>query len=241
MSRQPGVDRGRLQPELAAGIAALGLSVPSTAVERLLDYLALLAKWNAVYNLTAVRNPEAMLVQHLLDSLSVVGPLAERGRAVGASGGDAPPFAGVLDVGSGGGLPGIVLAIVWPEVRIDLVEPVGKKAAFLRQCALELALTHVNVHAARVEDLGGAGIPVPGLVICRAFAALPDFVAGIGALVGPTTIVAAMKGVVPHEEIAALADGWAVREILPLSVPQLAAERHLLLLGRSGGATHSPG
>ena len=212
-----------LDRDLRAGVARLDLALPDSAIGKLLDYLALLAKWNAVYNLTAVREPRAMLIQHLLDSLAIVTPLASRARA---------PLTCVVDVGSGGGLPGIVLAIVWPDTRIHLIEPVGKKAAFLRQCALELALAHVEIHATRVEDLDSAATIAPDLIVCRAFASLADFVAGIGALAGPTTIVAAMKGVVPRDEIAALGDGWSVAEILPLEVPLLDAERHLLLLER---------
>lgn len=252
------LDRGALERELAAGLAQLHLELPDAAIGKLLDYLALLSKWNAVYNLTAVREPRAMLVQHLLDSLAIVAPLAARGAAPGNGGegnggesnggegdgasrtgaeGEPPgsdaPYRCVVDVGSGGGLPGIVLAIVWPRTRIHLVEPVGKKAAFLRQCAVELALAHVEVHASRVEELEPGSSLAPDLILCRAFASLPDFVSGIEALVGPSTIVAAMKGVVPRDEIAALGGGWSVAEILPLQVPLLDAERHLLLLERS--------
>lgn len=242
------LDRGALERELAAGLAQLHLELPDAAIGKLLDYLALLSKWNAVYNLTAVREPRAMLVQHLLDSLAIVAPLAARGAAPGNGGestaaestgaeGEPPgsdaPYRCVVDVGSGGGLPGIVLAIVWPRTRIHLVEPVGKKAAFLRQCAVELALAHVEVHASRVEELQLGPALAPDLILCRAFASLPDFVSGIEALVGPSTLVAAMKGVVPRDEIAALGGGWSVAEILPLQVPLLDAERHLLLLERS--------
>lgn len=223
-SSQAAFDREALEAELRAGLAELGLVLPEPAIGALLDYLALLAKWNAVYNLTAVREPRAMLVQHLLDSLAIVPPLAAHGR-----------FDCVVDVGSGGGLPGIVLAIVWPESRIHLVEPVGKKAAFLRQCAVELALAHVEVHATHVEALQPGPALSADLIVCRAFASLADFVAGIARLVGPTTIVAAMKGVVPHDEIAALPADWRVAEILPLKVPMLQAERHLLRLDRRDG------
>jgi 16S rRNA (guanine527-N7)-methyltransferase len=242
------LDRGALERELAAGLAQLHLELPDAAIGKLLDYLALLSKWNAVYNLTAVREPRAMLTQHLLDSLAIVAPLAARGAAPGNGGestaaestgaegqppGSDAPYRCVVDVGSGGGLPGIVLAIVWPRTRIHLVEPVGKKAAFLRQCTVELALAHVEVHASRVEELQPGPALAPDLILCRAFASLPDFVSGIEALVGPSTLVAAMKGVVPRDEIAALGGGWSVAEILPLQVPLLDAERHLLLLERS--------
>src|SRR5690606_8417142 len=146
-------------------------------------------------------------------------PNASANASAGAAIPSGDPFACVVDVGSGGGLPGIVLAIVWPRTRIHLVEPVGKKAAFLRQCALELALAHVEVYATRVEELVPGPDLAPDLILCRAFASLPDFVSGIDALAGPTTIVAAMKGVVPRDEIAALGGGWSVAEILPLDVP----------------------
>ncbi|MCM5571188.1 16S rRNA (guanine(527)-N(7))-methyltransferase RsmG [Burkholderiaceae bacterium FT117] len=222
-------DRDALEAELKAGVASLGLVLPQPAIGALLDYLALLAKWNAVYNLTAVRDPRSMLVQHLLDSLAIVGPLSRKG-----------PFRCVVDVGSGGGLPGIVLAIVWPDTRIHLVEPVGKKAAFLRQCAVELALAHVEVHATHVESLEPGPSLDPDLIVCRAFASLADFAAGIERLAGPTTIVAAMKGVVPHDEIAALPEGWSVAEVVPLDVPRLDAERHLLLLDRRGATACGP-
>lgn len=155
-SRAAAFDRAALARELTAGLRALGLGAivdeghrPAAAlVERLLDYLALLAKWNATYNLTAIRDPGQMLVHHLLDSLAIVAPLAARlPQRAGA------PAGRLVDVGSGAGLPGIVLALAWPGVRILLVEPVGKKAAFLRQCRAELALTNVEVAAARVESL----------------------------------------------------------------------------------------
>lgn len=248
-------DRRALGAQLHAGLVALALPLDDTVQARLLDYLELLAKWNAVYNLTAIRDPQAMLVHHLLDSLAIVAPLAAR----------LGPKPCVVDVGSGGGLPGIVLAIVWPEASLHLVEPVGKKAAFLRQCALELGLANLRVHASHVERLspasldprppahestaappasrGGvfdsgsaapnAGPACPDLILCRAFASLADFVAGIDALVGPTTIVAAMKGVYPEAELAELVGGWQLADSERLQVPFLDAERHLLVLRRA--------
>ncbi len=220
-------DRAALSQRLRAGLAALGLD--DSPVERLLDYLALLVKWNGVYNLTAVRDPARMLTQHLLDSLSIVAPLAERMPAhIGATTGR------VVDVGSGAGLPGIVLAIVWPRAEVLLVEPVGKKAAFLRHCRGELALTNLDVAATRVEALGDAQRqPVPDLIVCRAFASLADYVTAVDRLAGPDTLVAAMKGAVPADEIAALPAPWTVDSVQPLHVPELAATRHLLVLKRS--------
>jgi 16S rRNA (guanine527-N7)-methyltransferase len=211
-----------LPQSLDAGLDELVLPLTAAARRTLLDYLALLSKWNAVYNLTAVREPAAMLVQHLLDSLAIIAPLEARGS-----------FQRVLDVGSGGGLPGIVLAVAWPQSTIHLIEPVGKKAAFLRQCAAELALTHVHVHCARVEELRDPAGLNPDLIVCRAFASLPVFVTAIEALVTPATTLAAMKGNLPEDEIAGLPGDWRVAETVRLVVPGLEAQRHLLLLERS--------
>lgn len=264
--RQPATDRidgqrAVLDVRLRDGLARLHLVLDDATVGRLLDYLALLGKWNAVYNLTAIRDPHAMLVQHLLDSLAIVPTLQARLRPARA---DAAWL--VVDVGSGGGLPGIVLAIVWPAAQLHLVEPVGKKGAFLRQCALELGLANVRVHVTHVERLTPASLEAkwvelgpeaaastpgrptgtagtaetdsrdetatPDLILCRAFASLADFVSGIDALAAPTTIVAAMKGVYPDEELAGLPASWALTGSQRLEVPFLEAERHLLLLRR---------
>lgn len=233
-------DRGELEVRLSAGLTELGLSLADATQASLLDYLGLLAKWNAVYNLTAIRDPRAMLVHHLLDSLAIVTPLARR----------LGPSPCIVDVGSGGGLPGIVLAIVWPDARVHLVEPVGKKAAFLRQCALELGLAKLSVHATHVEKLAPAAIdrhpPAPAaaswpdLILCRAFASLADFVTRIDALVGPTTIVAAMKGVHPEAELAELPRRWQLAASERLQVPFLDAERHLLVLRREPAPDAAP-
>ena len=222
--------RDALERRLDAGLAALGLNLGADARHRLIDYLGLLAKWNAVYNLTAIRDPEQMLVQHLLDSLATVRPLAES-----STGSQAAPRS-LFDIGSGGGLPGIPLAIVWPHTRVDLVEPVGKKAAFLRQCAAELGLANVTVHAARVEDLSPPAV-VPDLIVCRAFASLADFVGGLVRLAGPDTRVVAMKGQAPDDEIAALPPEWEVSGLQPLEVPGLDAARHLVFLRRKRSLT----
>jgi 16S rRNA (guanine527-N7)-methyltransferase len=225
-ARATGFDRAALRERLLAGLAELGLD--ATLADRLLDYLALLVKWNGVYNLTAVREPAAMLRQHLLDSLSIVAPLAAR-----LAQRDGAPAGRIVDVGSGAGLPGIVLALAWPRADVVLVEPVGKKAAFLRQCQGELALTNLHVEATRVESLGApeAG-QAPDLVVCRAFASLADFATAIDRLVGPHTLIAAMKGAAPDDEIAALPADWAVTEVLPLRVPDLDVTRHLVLMRR---------
>lgn len=220
-----------LAGDLRAGCARLGLTLQPKQEELLLGYLELLRKWNAVYNLTAIRTLERMLVEHLFDSLAVVAPLVAR-LAASPSG----RTLCVVDIGSGAGLPGIVLAVVWPEAEIHLVEPVGKKAAFLRQCVGTLGLAGVAVHAIRVQELS---LPRPAdLVICRAFASLPDFLAAAAPLAGPETLVCAMKGVVPQAEINSLDAQWASPEVIALAVPELAAERHLVLLRRA--AEHAP-
>ena len=215
-----------LADDLRAGCERLGLELAPRQLELLLAYLDLLNKWNSVYNLTAIRDLPRMLVEHLFDSLAVVGPLATRLAAPRSCEGRC-----VVDIGSGAGLPGIPLAIVWPDAEIHLVEPVGKKAAFLRQCAASLGLSGVVVDEMRVEQLS---LPRPAdLVICRAFASLPDFLAAAAPLAGPDTLVCAMKGVVPEAEIATLDDQWADPEVVALAVPELDATRHLVLLRRA--------
>ena len=227
-SRQ-GFDRPALAADLDDGLAELGLDLPAADRARLLDYLALLLRWNSVYNLTAIRDPQAMLVQHLFDSLAVVRPLRERlGR------GGAPVTA--LDVGSGAGLPAIPMAIAWPELRITTVEPVGKKSAFIQQSIGTLGLAPrtraVNGRIEHLADRPNAEGP-PALVISRAFASLADFVQGLQGVAGPDTLVAAMKGVWPDDEIAALPAGWQPTERIELTVPRLDAQRHLVLMRRT--------
>ncbi|MGB7479551.1 MAG: 16S rRNA (guanine(527)-N(7))-methyltransferase RsmG, partial [Burkholderiaceae bacterium] len=182
-------DRARLAEQLTQGVQQLPLTLSAAQIERLLDYLALLAKWNAVYNLTAVRDPAQMVTQHLLDSLAAL-----------------PAFAGarnVLDVGAGGGLPGMVLAI-WaaeadPALRVALVDTVHKKTAFLTQAKAELGLANVSVHTGRVEQLRAGPFDV---ITSRAFAELAYFVAWSGHLLAPGGRFLALKGVRPDAEIA---------------------------------------
>lgn len=222
---------------LAQGCDQLNIHAGSSDRERLLAYLEMLQRWNRVYNLTAIRDPRQMLTQHLLDCLSVVGPLQ---RAL--SEGSPPPTHQpvVLDVGSGAGLPGLVLALAWSALEVDLVEPVGKKAAFLRQSVSELGLVgRVRVHGCRIQEVK---LPsVPDLAICRAFASLAEFVRLIAPLVAPSTRVFAMKGQ-RHEieaEAAELAPPWQVVETVSLSVPGLDAARHLVRLGQHSESTHA--
>lgn len=233
-SSRASFDRPALARRLRAGLDELGLGgVPA---EPLLDYLALLVKWNGVYNLTAIRDPEQMLTQHLLDSLAVVAPLA-----ASLPQRDGSPAGRIVDVGSGAGLPGVVLAIAWPLAEVLLVEPVGKKAAFLQQCRSELGLTNLRVAADRVEALDDAlRKPPPDLIVCRAFASLAAYVVAVERLAGPATVVAAMKGVLPTAEIAGLPSAWGVAAALPVHVPGLSAARHLLLLRRDAGGATAP-
>lgn len=207
-------DRVALGQTLAQGVLELGLALGEKQMVQLLDYLALLAKWNAVYNLTSVRDPAQMVVQHVLDSLTAV-----------------PAFAGatsVLDVGAGGGLPGIVLAIARPDMQVALIDTVHKKTAFLTQVKAELGLANVTVHTARVEQL-----QVPhkfDVITSRAFADLSDFVNWSGHLLAEGGKFIALKGVAPPEERERLPREWKVSELRPLQVPGLNAERHLVFI-----------
>jgi 16S rRNA (guanine527-N7)-methyltransferase len=224
--------REALAAPLAEGARALGIDLTDAQQARLLDYVALLAKWNAVYNLTAIRDPRQMLVQHILDSLSIV-PHLTAGRGP----------ASVLDVGSGGGLPGIVLAIVLPDWRVTLNDIVHKKTAFQSQSKAELGLANLSVVTGRVESLR-PGIEVPekfDVIVSRAFAELADFVTLARHLVAENGAIWAMKGVRPDAEIARLPAGSEVKQVIRLDVPSLDAERHLLeILVEEPGAAAAP-
>jgi 16S rRNA (guanine527-N7)-methyltransferase len=207
-----------LEQQLKAGIAALGLTLPAGAEAKLLAYLALLDKWNRVYNLTALRDAERMVSHHLLDSLAVV-PFIQRDR---------PDLIRMLDVGSGGGLPGIPLAIARSELQVTLIDSVAKKSAFLLQAKAELGLANLNVVTSRVEDYH----PETGfdLIISRAFSDLREFVALTRHLLKPDGRWLAMKGLYPHEEIALLQSSVKVSADHQLQVPGLEASRHLIVL-----------
>jgi 16S rRNA (guanine527-N7)-methyltransferase len=197
---------------LGAAADALGLQLSDGQFEQLLGYLELIAKWNKVYNLTAVRDPEEMLVQHLFDSLAVVGPLRRHTGGAGIR---------LLDVGSGAGLPGVVIAVCCPEIRVECVDTVGKKAAFVQQVAAQLNVPNLKGVHDRVENLQG-----PYNVICsRAFASLQDFVSWSGAALAGQGVWLAMKGKHPAAEIAELPPAAEVFHVEQLSVPELAAER----------------
>lgn len=212
-----GMADGALRKQLEAGALALGLDLAETQVRQLMDFLALLQKWNKVYNLTAVRDPQEMLTHHLLDSLAAVAPLRRQAAALGQGG-----SVKLLDVGSGGGLPGVVFAICCPEVDVRCVDTVGKKAAFIQQAAVALKLPNLHGVHARVETLAGPF----DIISCRAFASLPDFVTwSRSALAVPKGVWLAMKGKRPEDEIAALPPGVGVFHVEPLNVPGLDAER----------------
>ncbi|HWU99331.1 MAG TPA: 16S rRNA (guanine(527)-N(7))-methyltransferase RsmG [Oxalicibacterium sp.] len=213
-------DRAALTAQLTDGARALSVSLSEAQCDKLIDYLALMLKWNAVYNLTAVRDPSQMVVQHLLDSLAAVTAF------------DGARF--VLDVGAGGGLPGIVLAI-WaeeaqPELRLTMIDTVHKKTAFLTQVKAELDLHNVSVQTGRVEQWQAP--QMFDVITSRAFAELNDFVTWSQHLLDERGRFIALKGVAPGEEAGRLAEGWRVSEILQLHVPTLNAERHLVFIER---------
>ena len=204
-----------LAQPLASGLAALGLELDTAQQQKLLNYVALIAKWNKVYNLTAVRDPEAMVTQHLLDSLTVLPHLAGVAR--------------LIDVGSGAGLPGIPLAIARPEWKVALLDSNHKKATFLRQACLELGLTNVEVICERVE------LCRPGeafdAVISRAFSDLGEFARLTAHLLTKDGKLYAMKGVYPHDEMGRLPPHFKAQEVIPLTVPGMDANRHLVIMG----------
>ena len=203
------------QAALDRGLAGLALALPPNARDRLLAFAELLAKWNRAYNLTAIRDPMKTVTHHLLDSLAVLPHLPL-------------PAGGTLaDVGSGGGLPGIPLAIARPQCQVTVNDSNRKKTTFLRQAAIELGLGNLSVHTGRVEDWRPA--ERFGVVISRGFAELADFVSACRHLVAPGGALAAMKGVYPHDELARTPAAARCNEVVRVEVPLLAAERHLVL------------
>ena len=196
---------------LADGLAELGIALPDAVQRQLLAFRDLLLKWNKTYNLTALRDPDQAISHHLLDSLAILPQIGE---------------GSLLDVGSGGGLPGIPLAIARPELAVAMVDTVQKKASFLQQASIELGLKNVTVHHARVEEMQGQYAQISS----RAFAEIGLFVSLTRHLLAPGGRWLAMKGVRPDAELKALPADVAVEAILPLTVPGLAAERHLIIL-----------
>ena len=211
-----------LKLALADGISALGLSLGEEAQKQLLDYMALIQKWNKVYNLTALRDSQEILTHHLLDSLSAIGPLMQQRQSLEGA------FS-FLDVGSGGGLPGVVIAICCPGVKVTCVDAVSKKAAFVQQVAASLKLGNLKGIHARVETLSG-----PFDVIgSRAFASLPDFVNWSFGALADGGVWMAMKGKLPEEEMSALPSMAEVFHVEQLLVPGLNAERCMVWMKKS--------
>lgn len=225
-------DEAAQRKRLEAGLDAIGLALSPAQVDTLFAYLTLLRKWNSVYNLTAIRHPDEMLTHHLLDSLAAVPALADAARV--ASVPDAARGR-VLDVGSGGGMPGMPLAIACPDVSVLMVDIVQKKTAFLTQCRAQLHLTNAAAHwgpVEKIEDAAGYAV-----ITSRAFAELTDFVNLSGHLVAPGGRLLAMKGVYPQAEIdrmaaAGLMETWQVEAVTKLNVPELDAERHIVAISR---------
>ena len=207
-----------LRQQLEQGAAQLGLHLTVEQFDKLMAFLDLLQKWNKVYNLTSVRDPQEMMSLHMLDSLAVVPALQRHVASLGKAVGERTRQ---LDVGSGGGLPGVVFAICCPEVDIDCVDTVAKKAAFLQQAAVSLKLPNLKGIHARVETLKG---PYE-VVSCRAFASLIDFTTWSRRAIADNGIWFAMKGKHPQDEIDALGKGVQVFHVEPLQVPGLDAER----------------
>lgn len=213
--------RQDLQLRLAAGVGALDLNLSDAQQQQLLSYMDLIQKWNKVYNLTALRDPQEMLTHHLLDSLSAIAPLLRHLRGGAFVEGGA---CSLLDVGSGGGLPGVVIAICCPQIKVTCVDAVSKKAAFVQQVAASLKLLNLKGVHARVETLSG-----PYDVVCsRAFASLPDFVTWTVDALADTGVWMAMKGKLPTEEMAALPSLATVFHVEQLHVPGLDAERCMI-------------
>ena len=225
----PPDDRGDREV-LAEAAQTLGLKLTAAQCDRLLSYRERLVRWNAVFNLSAVRDPGEMLRRHVIDCLALVLPLARVVEQRGLGGGG--PLR-VLDVGSGAGLPGVVLGVVRPDWRIDCVDTVGKKVAFVRQAVGELGLSGVRAWHARVEqwpgDPAGLGYDV---VTCRAFASLSTLVDLTRRLLAPRGVWVAMKGGVPDDEIAALPEEVRVFHVEPIEVPGLEARRCLVWMER---------
>ena len=214
-------NRDEFSALLNEGAAKLTISLSTRQIDKLLDYLALLVKWNSVYNLTSVRDPQQMVIQHLLDAMSVL--FAFKGAKK------------VLDVGTGGGLPGIVIAI-WameaePDMQVHLIDTVKKKTAFLTQVKAELGLEQVTVHSGHVEKLVSEN--TFDVITSRAFAELIDFVKLSGHLLEQDGSMIALKGKMPEEEIQRLPLAWRVEKVESLSVPGMQADRHLVWIKKN--------
>jgi len=211
-----------LRAELEAGLATFGLDAAALAPP-LLAYLALLARWNQTYNLTAIRDPREMVAKHLLDSLAMH-PFLDQIAVDGGS---------LADLGTGAGLPGIPLAIAKPGLQVTLVESNGKKARFMREAVRQLGLGNARVVESRIEAFAAPG--QFDAITARALATLPLILELGGSLLKPEGKLLAMKGTYPADEIAELPAGWRLESVHPLAVPGLNAERHLVVVGRDTG------
>ena len=209
-----------LRERLDEGLSTLRLDVDETKRAQLLQYVALLDKWNKVYNLTAVREPERMIGLHILDSLSVLPYLSTS--------------VNLIDVGTGGGLPGIPLAAARPDLQVTMLDTIAKKTTFVRQAITELGLANAQVVTGRVEKY----VPAARFecVISRAFSELKEFVDGAGHLCADDGRMLAMKGVYPHDEIARLPSDFVVEEIITLRVPAVEGQRHLVVIRKAPGS-----
>lgn len=212
---------------LGQACVALGVSINAVQREKLLNYISQLQRWNKTYNLTAVRDPEQMLIQHIFDSLSVVNPIADELKAKNNE------STKIMDVGSGAGLPGVVLAIANPAWEVVCVDAVEKKMAFVRQMSAVLELPNLKATHHRVETISPYEADI---VISRAFASLIDFVSLAGRHVSTSGRMLAMKGRQPEEEIVELKEksAWSVDQVKPLLVPELEAQRCLVYLSHQG-------
>jgi 16S rRNA (guanine527-N7)-methyltransferase len=206
-------NRLALQARLDGGANELGVVLSAAQSERLLDYIDLLVRWNAAYNLTAVRDPAEMVTRHLLDSLAIAHLVSGKS---------------LVDLGSGAGLPGVPLAILDSERQIKLIDSNGKKARFQREAVRALGLRNVSIEHARAEDVPGTY----DCVVARAFASLSDLLVLGGHLIAPDGFCLAMKGLVEKEEGSALPAGFAIERIVPLHVPGLGAARHAVIIRR---------
>jgi 16S rRNA (guanine527-N7)-methyltransferase len=210
-------DRAVLAQVLVDGIEEMRLDLSGDKIAKLMDYLALLFKWNAVYNLTSLRDPMQMVTHHLLDSLAAVTAFADAKN--------------VLDVGAGGGLPGMVLAICRPDMKVAMIDTVHKKTAFLTQVKAELGLANVTVYTMRVEQLQVKD--AFDVITSRAFADLSDFVNWSGHLLAGGGQFIALKGVAASDEQQRVPSPWHITELRPLKVPKLDAERHLVFISKT--------
>lgn len=204
----------KLAADLAQGLQQMAITLSMEQSRKLIDYIALLCKWNSTYNLTALRHEDKMISHHVLDSLTVLAVFPQSSGSL-------------IDVGSGGGMPGIPLAIARPDWQFTLIDSNSKKTAFLQQAIIELALENVTVQTGRIEALHGERFDI---ITSRAFAELSDFVRVSRQLLADNGQWVAMKGVYPYEEIEHLPEGVVIDEVRTVQVPQLNAERHLVLM-----------